>query len=451
MIDYVSLDTVDSIFQKQRTAGASLSGSSFELPGGELGWAVGWSYWKQQLSVTKDSAKTIGAVTGNVGANTEGTLTNNAVYGEFLAPLYDNGTQNLYLKGGLRYDDWSAFDGDWTYQLGIEFQALDSVKLRATYGTVFRAPTISDLYGGEVDSFPQYTDPCAITGNESLPAGCAQVAQQFDTQVLARVGGNPNLQPETGDTFTAGIVWTPSFGDHGITMTVDYWKISLDDGIASLGVQYTLDECYINQNQAACALITRNNNADYTINRILDAQLNVASQGAEGIDTEIRWNYETNWGLLSSDLMWTHNLSRTITQQPGVPEEELAGRYSVNQGAAYAEDKLNWSFAWSRNDLAVSWRMEYISALDADTFCNCGDGNQPDGTYIQKIDSQLYNDLVVNYTFDTWGSTTTLSGGITNIFDKAPPYIETGFNGTTDPSTYRMFGRGWYLRLKWAY
>jgi outer membrane receptor protein involved in Fe transport len=451
MIDYVALDTVDSIFQRQRTAGASLSGSSFELPGGELGWAVGWAYWKQELTVTKDSAKTIGAVTGNVGANTSGTLTNNAVYAEFLAPLYDNGTQNLYLKGGLRYDDWSAFDGDWTYQLGLEFQALDSVKLRATYGTVFRAPTISDLYGGQVDSFPQYSDPCAITGSETLPAGCAQVAQQFDTQVLARVGGNPNLQPETGDTFTAGIVWTPSFGDHSITMTVDYWKINLDDGIASLGVQYTLDECYINQNSAACALITRNNNADYTVANIIDAQLNVATQGASGVDTEIRWDYETSWGLLGSDLMWTHNLDRTISQFPGSPEEEFVGRYSLNQGAAFAEDKLNWSFSWSRNDLTLSWRMEYISALDADTFCNCGDGNQPDGSYIQKIDSLFFNDLVASYTFDTWGSTTTLAAGITNIFDEAPPYIETGFNATTDPSTYRMFGRGWYLRLKWAY
>ena len=451
MLDYASLNTVDSIFQKQRLAGASLSGSNFELPGGELGWAIGWAYWKQELNTTLDSAKTIGAVTGNVGANTSGRLTNNAAYGEFLAPLYDNGTQNLYLKGGLRYDWWSEFDGDFTYQVGLEFQALDSVKLRATYGTVFRAPTISDLFGGQVDSFPQANDPCAIDPGQSLPPGCAQVAQQFDTQLKARVGGNPFLQPETGDTFTAGVVWTPSFGDHGLTVTVDYWKIKLDDGIASLGVQYTLDECYINLNQAACALVTRNNNADYTINNIIDAQLNVAKQGASGIDTEIRWDYAASWGMLSSDLMWTHNISRTITQFPGDPEEELRGRYSQNQGEAFPEDKLNWSFAWSRNDLTLSWRMEYISKLDADTGCNCGEGNTPEGLYIQKVDSLFYADLVANYTFDTWGSSTTLAGGITNIFDKKPPYIEQGFNANTDPATYRMFGRGWYLRLKWEY
>ena len=290
MVDYVSLDTVDTYVSRQRTAGASLAGSSFELPGGPLGWAVGWSYWKQDFTYTPDSAKTIGAVTGNVGAGTSGRLTNNAGYAEFLAPLFDNGTQNIYLKGGLRYDDWSAFGSDTTYQLGLEAQAVDSLKLRATYGTVFRAPTIGDLFGGQVDSFPTYTDPCVPdrTG-EPLAPGCAQVGVQTDSQVLARVGGNPNLIPETGDTFTAGLVWTPTFGDHGLTVTADYWEIDLEDGISSLGVQFTLDECYTNLNQQACALITRA--GDYSVSQIIDAQLNVSQQGAKGIDTEIRWDY----------------------------------------------------------------------------------------------------------------------------------------------------------------
>jgi len=41
------------------------------------------------------------------------------------------------------------------------------------------------------------------------------------------------------------------------TVIADYWKISLEEGISSLGVQFTLDDCYIAGNDAACALITR--------------------------------------------------------------------------------------------------------------------------------------------------------------------------------------------------
>ena len=160
MINYVKLDTVDTFIEKQESISASISGAAWELPGGELGWAAGVSYWEQKYAYTPDSAKTIGAVTGNVGAGTDGTLRNNSVFVEVFAPVFDNGTQSVDLKAGLRYDDWSAFDGDTTWQFGVEFQALEALKMRATAGSVFRAPTISDLFGGTVDDFPQYNDPC---------------------------------------------------------------------------------------------------------------------------------------------------------------------------------------------------------------------------------------------------------------------------------------------------
>jgi len=82
--------------------------------------------------------------------------------------------------------------------------------------------------------------------------------------------------------------------------------------------------------------------------------------------------------------------------------------------------------------------------MDADTFCNCGAGNRPDGSYVQEIDSEIYHDLIASYQVN---DNMTISGGITNITDEAPPFIEVGFNGGTDPATYREFGRGMYLRL----
>ena len=91
MVDYVALDTVDTYISKQQSAGFGLSGSAFDLSGGQLGWAAGYARWTQEFTYTPDSAKTIGAVTGNVGAGTMGTLTNDSVYAEFLAPVFDNG------------------------------------------------------------------------------------------------------------------------------------------------------------------------------------------------------------------------------------------------------------------------------------------------------------------------------------------------------------------------
>jgi outer membrane receptor protein involved in Fe transport len=448
MLDYITAVLTDSFVTKARTAGASLSGSNFELPGGELGWAVGYSYWKQEYKYSPDSGKATGAVTGNTGFGTEGSLTNNAFYGEFLAPLYDNGEQNVYLKGGVRYDDWDAFGSDTTYQIGLEFQAMADLKLRGTYGTVFRAPTIGDVYGGVIDSFPTFSDPCAPLADGSIAAGCAAEAPGDEGQALSWIGGNPDVQPETGDTFTLGLVWTPSFGDHNFTATVDYWQISLEDGISSYGVDFILNDCYVNLNQDSCALVFRRPN-DYGILRIIDVTENVSEQGAKGIDTELRWSYGTGIGQWDASLLWSHLLERTKVANPSADENDLAGRYTdttAEDGGGYPGDKANFSLQWQLNDWSVSALVEYISSLDADTFYN-----SPIDPYIQKIDAYTYFDLIGSYTFESFGSTTQIAGGITNITDEEPPFIEVGFNATTDPAIYRMFGRGWYLRLKWSY
>ena len=451
MFDYISYTLNDSFITKQTQAGASLAGSNFELPGGELGWAVGYAYWYQSLKFTPDSGKAAGTVSGNKTTATEGSLTNNSVFLEVLAPLWDNGTQNLLLKGGVRYDEWDAFDGDWTYQLGLEFQALDSLKVRGTYGTVFRAPTIGDLFAGQADSFPTFSDPCAPDANGNIAAGCEGTAPGDEGQLKARVGGNPFLIPETGNTFTGGFVWTPQFGEHGFTATVDYWRIKLEDGISSLGVQFILEDCYVGLNPASCDLITRRP-GDYGIDNVIDGGLNVSEQGAKGVDTELRWNYSSSIGQWQASLLWSHLIERTKVPFAGAEEDDLSGRYTdptAQDGGAYATDKVSGAFQFFRGDFSVGLLYEYISSLDADTFCNCGEGNQPDGTYIQKINSHWYFDLVGSYTFTDAGLT--LSGGVTNLGDKAPPYIEVGFNATTDPATYRLFGRGYYLRLAYKF
>ena len=89
----------------------------------------------------------------------------------------------------------------------------------------------------------------------------------------------------------------------------------------------------------------------------------------------------------------------------------------------------------------MSWLGEYIGELDSPAYFF--------QDYDQKIDSQFYHDIIVDYNFDRTG--TTISAGITNVSDEAPPYLDEGFNAKTDPSTYRMFGQGYYIRIKQSF
>lgn len=440
MIDYVAVELIDTYKETHDILDVSLTGSGFELPGGALGWAVGAGWWDQSYEYNPDSAKSKGVVTGNKGAGTDGELENVNAYVELFAPVLES----VSVTGGVRYDDYDAFGSDTTWQLGVEYQATDSLKLRATTGTVFRAPTIDDLFGGLIDSFVTYSDPCVPTGGAALAPGCDQLGVQDDSQAPSKIGGNPNLQPETGDTFTVGAVWTSEVGGGDLSVTLDYWETEIEEGISSLGAQFILDDCYVNLNADSCALVTRR--PDYSVGLILDSQVNVAEQGASGIDLETRYTFDTDMGTFDVSFLWAHLLERTKVPFPGAEEIDLAGRYTdvtAEDGGGYSENKISYSLGWTDGPMSLTYLGEYISELDADTFCNC-----MSDPYIQHIEYALYHDLVGSYEFNTG---TTLSLSVTNLTDEEPPYIEIGFNATTEPSNYRMFGRGWWLRLQQSF
>ncbi len=435
MIDYVSTETNDTTDTEFVAAGFGLSGDAWELPGGTLGWAAGAGLWEQTLKDIPDSAKAAGEVTGNTFNPTSGKLSNLHVFGEVLAPVFDNGTQKLEIKGGARYDEFDNIGGKATYQIGATGQLNDSFRVRGTYGTVFRVPDVFDLFQGATDSFPQYTDPCRTNGPNGTTvtpaAGCAQGVVQLDTQVLAQVGGNPFLQPETGDSLTLGAVFRPDFIEgHNISLTVDYFKMNVDNGINGIGVNNTLEACYVDLNDGACQLITRR--ADYSVAQIIDTQLNVASDTAEGIDTEVRWNHEASFADLNASVIWTHLLERNFLEFEGGNLAERAGRFN---GSSFPTDKVNYSFGLTKGIFNVAYRGEYISGTET---------NVAFLDYEQQIDSKLFHDLVVNADVEDYGLR--LSAGVTNLTNEAPPYIDSGFNASTDPSTYRVLGRGFFLR-----
>ncbi|MDH3548725.1 MAG: TonB-dependent receptor, partial [Gammaproteobacteria bacterium] len=167
---------------------------------------------------------------------------------------------------------------------------------------------------------------------------------------------------------------------------------------------------------------------------------NLSEQAGEGIDTEVRYDFDTDFGQFELAMLWAHLLDRTRVPVAGAAEQDLLGRHTnttAEDGGTYAEDKLNFSARFHTGDLTVSYLAEYISEIDATA-------TYQDYTY--TVDSLLYHDLVFDYTLDVMGETR-LTAGFTNLTDEEPPYIDPGFNANTDPNTYRMFGMGYFLRL----
>ena len=438
MLDYVGVDLVDTYRDELDQYGLSFTGSLFNLPGGSIGWAAGYESREEALTYSPDSAKQKDEVTGNTGLGTFGDFDVDSYFVEAVLPVLDN----VELSVGWRYEDFSTYGSEDVWKVGARWDITDDLAIRGTWGEVFRSPDIYDLFQGLVDSFPTYLDPCsdrAVSANGSVAPGCTAQSEQLDTQVLAREGGNPNLEAETGETLTLGVVWTPTLGNVSLEMTADYWEIELEQGITSLGVNYILDDCYTNQNAASCSLVTRR--ADYSIAQILDAPINASELYVEGIDLGIDATWELPGSQLSASILWSHFLDNWRKSFPGDDEFDLVGRFSGGGQYSYAEDKANLNISWAWDSLRISYLGEYISSLNAPV--------QFLGDYTQKVDSQMYHDIVVDFTFNRTG--TTISAGVTNLTDEEPPYIDYGFNASTDPSTYRMFGQGYYFRIRQAF
>ena len=210
---------------------------------------------------------------------------------------------------------------------------------------------------------------------------------------------------------------------------------------SELGAQYILEDCYVRQVSSSCDLITRT--PSYNISELLDLPLNVAEQGASGVDTEIRYAWDTSYGQFDASLLWAYLIERTKKQSPISVTEGLGGRFTddtVEDGGGYPRNKINYGLEWTREGLSLGYFGEYIHDVLSD--------DSPffpiPGGYFYTVDSVIYHDLVGRYDF---GQGTMLSVGITNLTDEEPPFIAAGFNGATSPEQYRMLGMGWYARL----
>lgn len=447
MLDYVQAELVDKYTTEQDVFNLNLTNSElFELPAGFVGVSVGYEYRREAYGYTPDSNKAKESVSGNTGGGTDGSYTVNSFYGEAAIPLLADlpAAELLELTLGLRHDDFSTFGGNTTYQAGMKWRPYSDLLVRATYGEVFRAPNVSELFSPQVDSFDQAEDPCNTNNFGSLSAqgqalcvasGVPQGGyDQTDTQVRARAGGNPELQPEEGNTFTVGFAFEPEFVE-GLNFTVDYWEIDLDNLISRLGAEELMTQCYENLNTDVCGQISRLPGGN--IDAIAAVNLNLASSKAEGVDAELAYSLETGFGDWRASLGWTHLLTREDTPYQGADVNDVKGKLDPTSSGqiAYPEDKATFGVDWKWEDVSVSYTGEYISSIEAGyTFV--------DG--IQKVDSQFYHDITASYDFVT---DTRLSFGITNLTDEDAPYIDSAFNASTIPELYRVNGRGMFVRV----
>jgi outer membrane receptor protein involved in Fe transport len=442
------------------------SGELFTLFGNRpVGLAAGYEYRIVSGENIPDPITVAGDTTGNKGDITKGHYFVNEGYGELSIPVISGipFVEDLEATVAARVFGYSTFGTDATYKIGGRWRIVPDFTFRGTYSTGFRAPSIAELYQGQQDGFPNVQDPCrggGIAGGGPPPASCGDAANNGDaqTQLRNRVGGNPNLQPETAKIFTAGVVLLPRYV-RNLTVTVDYYNITINNTLAPIGASTILNACYFGDPAAApryCALIQRDENTR-RISNIMNLTTNAGQDKTDGIDLAMRYDLPTEvgrWGFLF-DGTWLHQYNRTLADGRVV---RARGRFDLaTTGGVYPAFKFNAGLRWALSGFGAGINTRFLGSF---TECGTSSGNfagsglcYVNSTYQRRVDAYNTYDLYVTYAFNSAFGKTSLAAGVNNVFNKEPSRIYNGFTSASDPTAYAdgFMGRFGYLRVGHAF
>jgi iron complex outermembrane recepter protein len=486
-----------------------LNGDLFTIPSASepVGFAVGAEYRNYGAERAPDS---LAQVPGELGGAGGAVLPLNGGYdvyeafGELIAPLASDKPffDELSLEAGVRYSKYAVkaagnpkYDAT-TYKIGLNWAPVSAIKFRANYQKAVRAPNIGELFAPVVTGLTSLAiDPCAgaaPVGNANLTAVClAQgapaasigiIANPSAAQANATGGGNPLIKPEKADTLTLGVVLQPKDIIPGLSITVDYYDIKVNNAITAATSSDIIGACFNNITAAsatniACTSIRRNagngrlSGTSTAANPILGLPqplTNLGRLATDGIDFKIA--YKTDFGGVRFNYAlngnWTNHSK--FRASPNSINRECVGYFSANcssQGGAI-QPRWNWTqrttLGFDSVDVSLLWRhiggVRYegqaadfaargFTATSRNLFNGTITGSGPlvgRSVNFNKIPSYDYFDLStrISLTDDIQLTLTAF-----NIFNRKPPVLGAGAgstaqnSGNTFPSTYDPLGR----------
>lgn len=469
-IDYLLLDLSGERGARQSGLGANLTGDLGRLPAGTLMFATGYEYRRQSGFDRPDAAVVEGRNTGNSRQPTEGSFDLNEFYLELDIPLLADlpMVKSLELQLAGRHSRYSNFGNTSNAKAGLRWQPVQNLLLRGTYSEGFRAPSISELFLGQSDSFPSLNDPCSglsINSPANLIANCVSQGVPADgsytqgsSQLRTIVGGNPDLQPEQSDSVTFGLVYSPEWIP-GLDLTIDYYRIRIEDSIASYSSQFILNACGLAG--ILCENINRGPGGDVT--RVTNTQFNTGGLRSSGVDALVRWSTEIGQGNLLSvdwDNAYVHENTFTLENPfaaigigEAIIETPRAGRAQTDALLPRWRSVLDTRI--SAGEFDAAWRVRYIHGMSETCGAEPGQPFQGHPDLAEQLcsDLSLSTNRLASTTYHdarlTWHMTlqTRITAGVNNVFDRQPPVSYQSFENSFDSRLFDLPGRFVYLRL----
>lgn len=504
--NYVLYTSSRTQWAEEVDATAYISGdtSSFLklIGGGAVGFSLGAEYRREDAFSDYDDFTQSGATFLNaIGAFNPPAVKVYEGFGELRIPLITNSfIQELSFEGAGRYSKYSSLDkGVWAYNFGVTFAPVRDIRFRAGYARSVRAPNLGDLYATRSQTFANnLVDPCSqgapINADPNRARNCAAAGvpttfSYTDDQGVVRNQpwvntlpsglsgfnqGNSGLLPEVGKSLTVGAVFEPRFIP-GLALSVDYYRIKVENVIAGLTGQAIINRCYddpVGIDNPFCGAVFRRSSTNSVVNgtfagqsgRTLDGvsnnardfagvpitagflnqPFNYAALKTSGIDGDISYNHTFADGTKASYralVSWLENREEfTFISAPNqstringtLGDPEWRGRFSFNVSKGPIDFGYDLNYIGKMS--VAAWEVQHThqgrGPTNADAF--------PITDYAPQITHDVQLGIRVNDQYR-------LYFGVDNVLDTLPPY---GLTGTGAGSgIYSVQGRFYYAGI----
>ncbi len=440
----ITQDSIDH--DKSRTENWSFTLTNtnlFHLPAGPVGFAAIAEYGNSYFGLKADPLSLNGSYYGLHNTDAVGSRNHAAVGYEFSIPVFSQ----LTVTTAGRYDRYNYGDttsGKFTYALGLEYRPFQSLLLRGSLSTGFRAPDLSYLYAGESGSSSGGTDywQCRLLYPDTGP-DFADDCPLGDVGFNGRSHGSTALKDETSRSFTYGFVFSPT---PNFDISADYYRIKLNNEVeyqdsdtilreeADCRLGRTLAGTPVDGNSAFCkqieSQVVRNPaNSPYNpngITSVLVLPINAAIDQTSGID--LKAHYRLNTGR--------------------------AGTFDFNFGATYVimhktqlsadspvENELTDIYYWliprTKANASVTWNFHDFTA----TLYGSRLGGLPNYAGTQRIGPTFLYNLTMGYRVTPRVNVSLI---VDNLFDARPPRDTTW-------TSYPYYDRAWFSPVGRAY
>jgi iron complex outermembrane receptor protein len=482
--NFVETRTHDYTQTRQDIVEGNVTGRMFALPAGDVRFSLVGAYRENEFSFDPDNARESNDIIGTLTtAPSSGSTSVKEAAIEVLVPLLKDlpFAKSLDVTLGGRISDYDVVGSFNTYKIDGAWKPIDSLLLRGGFERAIRAPNIGELYSSALSSQAQIGtppgagDPCDSRSTARTGASAAQVralcvatgvpaaivdTYQYTTVAIGTVAsGSTDLTPESADTITVGAAWRSTFQNpwtSGLSASIDYYDIKIDNVISQVSGVTTLNKCYnldgSNPTYSAtnlyCSLVSRD--ATGGVSTVATPYLNLGGLKTSGIDVQADWRlvFEDAGigipGAFTAHVVVNFTDSYQVKLLPGSAWVEYVGTIDGTQAATtppvglpLPKSKVFASFGYQVGPVGLDLRWRHLPSMKDVTSVT-----RP-ATPAAGVPSYDIFDLNGAWKVN---STLNLQAGITNLFDKDPVQI-AGTPGLTQPGTYDIIGRSFYLAL----